>query len=190
MALGVVRDAFVSGLKTLFIRPVAQLIDTLSASDEVRKQVPEAEVEVGEVCGRGPETQILAIENFPLLATLQGSSPPPVPESKPDNCSPVIVCFSAVCIVMLLAAHPLEPFPALLMLTGSRNLFASSFPTFPGPSSTSEHFMAFVLRPTSSAAHCLRPEFFMLRATKILLFYLLFAELLATVAPSPPLRLH
>jgi len=52
---------------------------------------------------------------------------------------------------MLLAAHPLEPFPALLMLTGSRNLFASSFPTFPGPSSTSEHFMAFVSRPTSSA---------------------------------------
>jgi len=190
MALGVVRDAFVSGPKTLFIRPVAQLIDTLSASDEVRKQVPEAGVEVGEVCGRGPETQILAIENFPLLATLQGSSPSPGPESKPDNCSPVIVCFSAVCIVMLLAAHPLEPFPALLMLTGSRNLFASSFPTFPGPSSTSEHFMAFVLRPTSSAAHCLRPEFFMLRATKILLFYLLFAELLATVAPSPPLRLH
>jgi len=76
MALGVVRDAFVSGPKTLFIRPVAQLIDTLSASDEVRKQVPEAEVEVGEVCGRGPETQILAIENFPLLATLQGSSRP------------------------------------------------------------------------------------------------------------------
>lgn len=67
---------FVFDLKTQFIRTVVQLIDTLSASVEVRKQVPWAEVDVdvdarptgrGEWAWHGPETQILEIENFPLF---------------------------------------------------------------------------------------------------------------------------